>query len=282
MRHDSQDDDRGFRREIPQLSELRKEARERRTGNGFHNDRGNGYGNRRHHDFDDERDYSDRRRGYRDYNRDGLRRHPSNEEPEWFSAGPTSQSDTIELRGFDDSPPDDSDVTPSSSDSRGTDGLAAGGIVFSSSERFWYIIDDLVPATELKSSAESGSDTQQAASASTSGAKQTNGAPEPPPQEVAAVQPDVARSAQDTAPVASVSSSSSSGVLLCSSYCYCDGLVTAECGDSRACGGRKSLHAFLQQQQRRRDDDECRRACDLERWEPPVVDHCSGLQLLDG
>ena len=104
LRHDSQDDDRGFRREIPQLSELRKEARERRTGNGFHNDRGNGYGNRRHHDFDDERDYSDRRRGYRDYNRDGLRRHPSNEEPEWFSAGPTSQTDTIELRGFEEPP----------------------------------------------------------------------------------------------------------------------------------------------------------------------------------
>ena len=26
------------------------------------------------------------------------------EEPEWFSAGPTSQMDTIELRGFEESP----------------------------------------------------------------------------------------------------------------------------------------------------------------------------------
>ncbi len=30
-----------------------------------------------------------------------MRRHEE-EEPEWFSGGPTSQSDTIELRGFED------------------------------------------------------------------------------------------------------------------------------------------------------------------------------------
>ena len=56
-RHDSQDDERGgFRREIPNISELRKEAaRDKRGGNGFHhNDRGNGFGNRRMHEFDDE------------------------------------------------------------------------------------------------------------------------------------------------------------------------------------------------------------------------------------
>lgn len=29
------------------------------------------------------------------------------EEPEWFSAGPTSQSDTIELRGFEKEPEED-------------------------------------------------------------------------------------------------------------------------------------------------------------------------------
>lgn len=39
----------------------------------------------------------DRRRTFSD-NRD--------EEPEWFSSGPTSQHDTIELRGFDDIPED--------------------------------------------------------------------------------------------------------------------------------------------------------------------------------
>ena len=30
-----------------------------------------------------------------------MRRHSEEEEPEWFSSGPTSQTDTIELHGFD-------------------------------------------------------------------------------------------------------------------------------------------------------------------------------------
>ncbi len=30
-----------------------------------------------------------------------MRRHSEEEEPEWFSSGPTSQMDTIELHGFD-------------------------------------------------------------------------------------------------------------------------------------------------------------------------------------
>ena len=32
----------------------------------------------------------------------GRYRHHEEEEPEWFSSGPTSQSDTIELRGFEE------------------------------------------------------------------------------------------------------------------------------------------------------------------------------------
>ncbi|XP_026288809.1 eukaryotic translation initiation factor 4E transporter isoform X3 [Frankliniella occidentalis] len=52
------------------------------------------------------RDDRDRRDDMRD-NRYGRRRHDSREEePEWFSAGPTSQHDTIELRGFEDIPED--------------------------------------------------------------------------------------------------------------------------------------------------------------------------------
>ncbi|KAK3933328.1 Eukaryotic translation initiation factor 4E transporter [Frankliniella fusca] len=52
------------------------------------------------------RDDRDRRDDRRD-DRYGRRRHDSREEePEWFSAGPTSQHDTIELRGFEDIPED--------------------------------------------------------------------------------------------------------------------------------------------------------------------------------
>lgn len=43
-------------------------------------------------DFGDKRVFSERRRN------DSY----AEEEPEWFSAGPTSQSETIELIGFDD------------------------------------------------------------------------------------------------------------------------------------------------------------------------------------
>lgn len=41
---------------------------------------------------------------YSNFNSNDNRRrqyHDRNEEPEWFSGGPTSQNDTIELRGFD-------------------------------------------------------------------------------------------------------------------------------------------------------------------------------------
>lgn len=43
-------------------------------------------------DFGDKRVFSERRRN------DSY----AEEEPEWFSGGPTSQSETIELTGFDD------------------------------------------------------------------------------------------------------------------------------------------------------------------------------------
>jgi len=33
--------------------------------------------------------------------RDSYRNHADEEEPEWFTGGPTSQNDTIELRGFE-------------------------------------------------------------------------------------------------------------------------------------------------------------------------------------
>ena len=42
-------------------------------------------------------------RGYRGNNH-YRRSHSQEEEPEWFSSGPTSQNDTIELRGFEPSP----------------------------------------------------------------------------------------------------------------------------------------------------------------------------------
>lgn len=49
----------------------------------------------------------DRMNSYSQYNYNDNRRRYDNraiEEPEWFSEGPTSQNDTIELRGFDDAP----------------------------------------------------------------------------------------------------------------------------------------------------------------------------------
>lgn len=52
-----------------------------------HNDRMNSYSQYNFKSNDD--------RGRRQY-------HDRNEEPEWFSGGPTSQNDTIELRGFEE------------------------------------------------------------------------------------------------------------------------------------------------------------------------------------
>lgn len=50
-----------------------------------------------------QRDYRDDRRGYRSGGH-YRRQHSQEEEPEWFSGGPTSQNDTIELRGFETTP----------------------------------------------------------------------------------------------------------------------------------------------------------------------------------
>lgn len=54
------------------------------------NDRMNGGNDRYQYNFNN----NDHRRRYND-------RSNTCEEPEWFSGGPTSQNDTIELRGFD-------------------------------------------------------------------------------------------------------------------------------------------------------------------------------------
>lgn len=49
------------------------------------------------------------------YERDRRRISDSkDDEPEWFSGGPTSQSDTIELRGFEDPAGGDTDRSTSS------------------------------------------------------------------------------------------------------------------------------------------------------------------------
>lgn len=47
--------------------------------------------------------HGDRMNSYSQYNNDrGRRQYRNAEEPEWFSGGPTSQNDTIELRGFEE------------------------------------------------------------------------------------------------------------------------------------------------------------------------------------
>ncbi|XP_023289580.1 eukaryotic translation initiation factor 4E transporter isoform X3 [Orussus abietinus] len=71
--------------------------RDRDRGNSERNER-----NDRNHPVDREKDRRDRR-----YGNDRRRTFSENkepEEPEWFSSGPTSQHDTIELRGFEDIP----------------------------------------------------------------------------------------------------------------------------------------------------------------------------------
>ncbi|PNF25668.1 hypothetical protein B7P43_G00632 [Cryptotermes secundus] len=70
----------------------RDERYERRSfGREFDRDRDKD----RHRDRAERNRYADRRRAYSD---------SREEEPEWFSGGPTSQHDTIELRGFEDIP----------------------------------------------------------------------------------------------------------------------------------------------------------------------------------
>lgn len=82
------------------MSNIDKERNTRMSGNHHsHNNNsryGGGMGSHSHYSFNSG---DNRRRMYNDS------RSNANEEPEWFSGGPTSQNDTIELRGFDDPPP---------------------------------------------------------------------------------------------------------------------------------------------------------------------------------
>lgn len=71
--------------------------RERDRGDRGGSERNNHPTDRDTKDRGREKRFNDRRRTYSD-NRDSM------DEPEWFSSGPTSQHDTIELRGFEDIP----------------------------------------------------------------------------------------------------------------------------------------------------------------------------------
>lgn len=83
------------------MGSIDKERNSRTSGNHHgHNSNsryggGGGMGSHSHYSFNSG---DNRRRMYNDS------RSNANEEPEWFSGGPTSQNDTIELRGFDDPP----------------------------------------------------------------------------------------------------------------------------------------------------------------------------------
>lgn len=82
------------------MGNIDKERNTRMGGNhhGHNNNSrygGGGMGSHSHYSFNSG---DNRRRMYNDS------RSNANEEPEWFSGGPTSQNDTIELRGFDDPP----------------------------------------------------------------------------------------------------------------------------------------------------------------------------------
>lgn len=64
--------------------------------------------------------HGDRMNSYSQYNfknnddRGGRRQYRNAEEPEWFSGGPTSQNDTIELRGFEEYSSGRQDDSPTS------------------------------------------------------------------------------------------------------------------------------------------------------------------------
>lgn len=83
------------------MGNIDKERNTRMSGN-HHNHNSNsryGGGSMGSHSHYSYNSGDNRRRMYNDS------RSNANEEPEWFSGGPTSQNDTIELRGFDDPPP---------------------------------------------------------------------------------------------------------------------------------------------------------------------------------
>lgn len=87
------------RGDYDRMGNIDKERNTRMSGNHYgHNNNsryGGGIGSNSHYSFNSG---DNRRRMYNDS------RSYANEEPEWFSGGPTSQNDTIELRGFDDPP----------------------------------------------------------------------------------------------------------------------------------------------------------------------------------
>lgn len=60
-------------------------------------------------------------------NRNRRQYNDRNEEPEWFSGGPTSQNDTIELRGFDDSGQRDSPTSHDNDDGDAEEENATAG-----------------------------------------------------------------------------------------------------------------------------------------------------------
>lgn len=76
--------------------------------------------------------HGDRMNSYSQYNFKsnddrGRRQYRNAEEPEWFSGGPTSQNDTIELRGFEEytsGRQDDSPASPNNSDGADDDKAA--------------------------------------------------------------------------------------------------------------------------------------------------------------
>lgn len=80
--------------------------------------------------------HGDRMNSYSQYNFKsnddrGRRQYRNCEEPEWFSGGPTSQNDTIELRGFEEyrdsgGRQDDSPASPRNSDDADDDKAADG------------------------------------------------------------------------------------------------------------------------------------------------------------
>lgn len=79
--------------------------------------------------------HGDRMNSYSQYNFKsnddrGRRQYRNAEEPEWFSGGPTSQNDTIELRGFEEyssGRQDDSPASPNNSDDANDDKAATAG-----------------------------------------------------------------------------------------------------------------------------------------------------------
>lgn len=112
MLSDERFDRRSFSRDFS-LGSMDKERNIRGSSNNNHRDHHSGNSNSRfgsnnshynnnnsHHQSNSHHHHNDHRRRMYD-----SRSH-AYEEPEWFSGGPTSQNDVIELRGFDDPPPE--------------------------------------------------------------------------------------------------------------------------------------------------------------------------------